>query len=94
MFGLRYRDDLQTGQMSAEGGEGGELAEVGWRRRVRIWAWSSPSSSPGRRGAAPLRAGTRDMAERMDEVCCRRKEVQVTVFDMPCRADRLALVLP
>ncbi len=75
MFGLRYRDDLQTGQMSTEGGEDGGLAEVCWRRRVRIWAWSSPSSSPGRRGAAPLRAGTRDMGERIEELCCRLKEV-------------------
>jgi len=72
MFGLRYRDDLQTGQMS-EGGGDVELAKVGWRRRVSSWAWSSPSSSPGRRGAAPLRAGARDMIGKMGDCIIVRK---------------------
>ncbi len=57
----------------SEGGIDGELAEVGWRRRVSIWASSSPSSSPGRRGAAPLRAGARDMIGTMGRLYCRQK---------------------
>lgn len=58
MFGFRYRDDLQTGQMSED-----LSVDVGvCRLRLERWACSSPPSSARRlEGVAPPRCAARDM---------------------------------